>query len=132
MPMVVWALEQKTEVSTPNELRPLLRQLQEQAARSADPFSVIVTLDNGDSLTAGFGRPVSVLNYMNGSHTPPYYQSFSDERLWEDEIIEFEFGGELTEYPGEAAVPIEEAAEALVHFMETGGQLTDRIQWIEV
>lgn len=106
-----------------------LDQLHDQYRRSEPTLVTVARADNGDTLSIGLGATLSVLNFVRGDKNPPYYTSGGGANL--DEVISFAFGGECSEYPIRAAVPIETARAAIRRFCENGA-LTDAIVWEEV
>jgi hypothetical protein len=98
------------------------------ATASADPLLVELFRDDGASLSFGLGRSMTVLDYVPPDLDPPYFQSFSPgasgESLW------FRFRGDLSEYPPDAAVPVEAGRRALRYFLETG-ERSPELAWRE-
>lgn len=56
-----------------------------------EPTLVSITRENGDSLTIGLGRDLSVLTFMRGDATPPYLTSIDPTRHSDDsEILSYD------------------------------------------
>ena len=72
---------------------------------------------NGPTLTIGIGRPRTVMCF-EASLDPPYFVSKGDPTC--AGIMEFMYGGELTEYGEENAVSFDSARPALIEFLESG------------
>lgn len=113
-----------SEVTSLQELDDLLDRLEEEAERG-DPLIVGLEMPNGASLSLGLGRSESVLNYVD-SPDPPYYSSLGDEGA-EGSIV-FYLDGHWTELPRSAAIPIEDAREAMRRFFETGKR-PENVRW---
>ena len=78
------------------------------------------------TLTIGLGRDLSVLNFIRGDKNPPYM--ISKRELESDNVMEFRFGEELSEYLVRNCIPITNAREVVRHFCETG-LLSQTIEW---
>ena len=121
-----WGEDAEREVGSVEELDRALGELESGAAE--DPFLVELFRDDGASLSLGLGRPLTVLDYVPPGLDPPYLQSHSPgasgESLW------FRFRGDLSEFPPDAAVPLEIGRGALRHFLESG-QLSPALTWRE-
>ncbi len=131
MATLTWRMDESEDVTSTAQLQALLAALRQEADAGGRPFTVDLTLDNGDSLSAGLGLPASVMNCVGASGNPPYYVSEGDGTAWDAEVIEFDYGGEMTEYPGEAAVPTDVAVDGLLSFFESG-ERPGSIRWREV
>lgn len=107
----------------------LLDRLHEQHRNSGPTLVTVERADNGDSLSIGLGAELSVLNYVRGDKNPPYYTSSGGDDT--EDVISFMFGGEWSEYPRRAAVPISVARAAMMRFCETG-ELSRDVMWEEV
>ena len=108
------------------------RRLDEIHAQLRNERPTLVTVElavSRDSLSIGLGAQLSVLNYVRGDNNPPYYTSSGGVDV--DEGISFLFGGELSEYPLRAAIPIEAARAAMTRFCKCG-ELSDSVVWEEV
>jgi hypothetical protein len=112
-----------------DELRHALSEARHDAARQ--PLIAEVTLDEGDSLSIGLGREVSVLSYVGASRNPPYFSSQGSLRVSGGEGVVFFYYGHLTEFLPSAAVPVEDAVEAVRYFCEHG-ELSPQLSWVEV
>ena len=62
-----------------------------ESLRSCGPAFVTVTRENGDSLSIGLALNDSVLNFVRGDGSPPYYISSNIDRP-DDQQISFVFG----------------------------------------
>jgi Immunity protein Imm1 len=109
------------------ELDALLDRLTAEAEADL-PFTVALARGDGSTLSIGLGRPYSVLDYVHGSHDPPYFISRGDGEGRDP--IAFVFGGEMTEFPPWSAIPVDDARKALRVFFETG-ELSPEIDWVE-
>lgn len=107
----------------------LLDRLQEYFRSRAPTLVTVERSDNGDSLSIGLGGNMSVLNYIRGDKSPPYYTSSGGHNT--DEAISFLFGGEWSEYPLKNAVPLSAARAAMTQFCKTG-ELAKDLTWEEV
>jgi hypothetical protein len=115
-------------VGSVQELDALLDRLTEEAEAADQPLIVVLGLEDGSTLSIGVGRPYSVLDYVDGSHDPPYFVSRGDTERREP--VRFLFSGEMSEFPPWSAIPIDAAREAMRYFFETG-QLSPEIDWAE-
>ena len=77
------------------------------------------------------GREVSVLRYVGASGNPPYFSSPGHARVRDAEGVVFYYYGHWSEFPPSAAVPSEDAVEAVRYFCEHG-ELSPLIDWFEV
>ncbi|UWZ58376.1 hypothetical protein Daura_20655 [Dactylosporangium aurantiacum] len=116
-------------VTCDDELRQALADVERDAAR--EPLIAEVTLDGGDSLSIGLGREVSVLSYVAASGNPPYFSSQGSSRVRDGKGVVFYYYGHWSEFPASAAVPIEDAVQAVRYFCRYGG-LSPQLQWVEV
>lgn len=96
---------------------------------ASKPTLVTVELEDGDSLSIGLGKELSVLNFVAANNDPPYFTSAGNLQL--DGVISFCYEGELSEFPLKHAVTNEAARAAITHFCLTG-KLTSAIKWEEV
>src|SRR5262245_15617431 len=94
--------------------RQRLDQLHEQYRNREPTLVTVERADSGDTLSIGLGAMLSVLTFVRGDGNPPYYTSAGGRDV--DEFISFLFGGESSEYPLRAAVPIEAARAAIREF----------------
>jgi hypothetical protein len=113
-------------VRTVEELDAALEDLSAEA--TAEPFMAELYRDGSGSLAIGLGREWTVLNYVPEGLDPPYLQARAPGNrktsLW------FRFRGEASEFPPEAALPVEPGRAALRHFFMTG-ELTTDLSWQE-
>ncbi|WP_285470917.1 Imm1 family immunity protein [Actinoplanes sp. NBRC 101535] len=116
-------------VSCDEELRYALAEAEQDAGRQ--PLIAAVTLDDGDSLSIGLGREVSVLSFVGASGMPPYFSSQGRARRRDDEGVVFHYFGHWTGFPPSAALPVEDAVEAVRYFCEHG-ELSPQVDWVEV
>lgn len=94
---------------------------------SGASFLVELVREDGASLSLGLGRSLTVLDYVPPDLDPPYFQSVGDEG---GESLWFRFRGDLSEFPSNAAVPVELGRRALRHFFQTG-ELSPELAWRE-
>lgn len=116
-------------VTCDEELRYALAEAEQDAARQ--PLIAVVTLDDGDSLSIGLGREISVLSFVGASGNPPYLSSQGRARRRDDENFVFHYFGHWSEFPPSTAVPVEDAVEAVRYFCEHG-ELSPQVDWVEV
>jgi hypothetical protein len=116
-------------VTCEDEFRHALAEAEQDAARL--PMIAEVTLDDGDCLAIGLGREVSVLSYVGASKMPPYLISQGLARARDGEGVVFHYYGHWSEFPPPAAVPVEEAVDAVRYFCEHG-ELSPLMNWAEV
>jgi hypothetical protein len=122
---IEWSQHQQKAASI-QDVERILDKLHADFARE-DPQLVTVELnETGESLAIGLGRDRSVLNYMSGNKNPPYFTSIGE--LEADASIEFQFGGEWSEFPIRSSVPVSIARQAMRHFCATG-KLSTAVQW---
>ena len=123
----LWRIEwnnSKETVSSLSELEALLKEINSLGT----PYLVVIQSPvNGDSLAVGLGKNKSVLNYISGSLTPPYYTSIGSSDFVE-EGVEFDFMGEWSEFPSKNLIPVEAAAEAVRHFYQYH-EKSPKIEW---
>jgi Immunity protein Imm1 len=121
-----WGEASERYVATVEELDRSLDEL--EASASEDPLLVELFRDDGASLSLGLGRSLTVLDYVPADLDPPYFRTHSPgtsgESMW------FRFRGDLSEYPPDAAVPLEAGRRALRHFYETG-ERSPELAWRE-
>jgi immunity protein Imm1 of predicted polymorphic toxin system len=79
------------------------------------------------ALSIGLGRDRSALNYMS-SPDPPYFTSHDPDSDDEDGTVVFFYYGHWSEFPADAAVPIDDAREAVRSFF-ADGQRPSNIAW---
>jgi hypothetical protein len=116
-------------VTCEEEFRHALADAQHDAARL--PLIAEVTLDDGDCLSIGLGREISVLSYVGASKMPPYFSSQGSARLRDGEGLVFRYCGHWSEFPPSAAVPTAEAIDAVRYFCEHE-KLSPLMNWTEV
>ena len=125
---VEWRDDSKHVVATTEELESLLDRLHLEHEDAEPILAVIESQINGDSLAIGLGRPLSVLNFVRGSGDPPYLTSLGTSD--EEKTMEFDFMGQISEFPIRNAVPTDTAREAVHEFVKTGG-LPRTVRWEE-
>lgn len=127
MYVVQWD-DQSERVSSPLDLDELLDRLDAAFAKS-DPTLVVIERSNvGDSIAIGLGRERSVLNHVGASGDPPYFTSRGEDPS--EVALGFKFGGEWSEFPTMATVPMEVARQAVRHFCACG-ELDPAVRWEE-
>lgn len=121
-----WGEEQARFVASESELELLLDTLHREAADQ--PFLVELTRESGESMSMGLGRSMTVVDYVPASLDPPYLQAWTaargGESLW------FDFRGSPSEFPPDAAIPLEDGRKTLLHFFATG-ELSPDLAWRE-
>jgi hypothetical protein len=120
-----WAENENVPVHTVQELDERLDALDRQA-RASQPLVAGLERPDGAALSIGLGRDRSVLNYMR-SPDPPYFTSH-DEQADTDGTVVFFYYGHWSEFPADAAVPMDDAREAARRFFRTG-ERPDNIDW---
>jgi hypothetical protein len=120
-----WAENQSAPVSTAEELDQRLDALDEQA-RDSQPFVAELVRPDGAVLSIGLGRDASVLNY-SASADPPSFTS-CDPDGGQNGTIVFHYYGHWSEFPADAAVPMDDAREAVRSFF-ADGQRPSNIAW---
>ncbi|MGW4947482.1 Imm1 family immunity protein [Actinoplanes sp. NPDC004185] len=127
---VKWRAGQRGPLITcEEELRHAFAEAEQDAAHL--PLIAEVTLDDGDCLSVGLGREVSVLSYVGASKMPPYFNSQGSVRRRDGGGVVFLYYGHWSEFPPSAAVPTADAFEAVRYFCEHG-RLSPLISWVEV
>jgi len=111
-----WLEVRESQVTSQEELDRELDRLNAEASAS-EPMIVSAIHPGGAVLSIGLGRDSSYLNFA-ASPDPPYYSSLGDEAA--DGVVEFAYGGQPTEYPRNALVPLNVAREAARKFLKTG------------
>lgn len=101
----------------------------EEIGRGAEPF--VVELADPDAGTVGIivGRDWSAATHERADGAPPYLISVGDPALGPDPLVFFH-SGEWTEFPGEAAIPIATAREALRSFVRDR-EVPSNLTWDE-
>jgi hypothetical protein len=120
-----WAEGKSATVASVDELDERLDALDAEA-REGDPFVAEVARPDGAVLSIGLGRDASVLNY-SASPDPPYYTSHSPGGSGDESPV-FYYYGHWSEFRPDAAVPMENAREAVRVFFRTGDR-PDNIDW---
>jgi hypothetical protein len=120
-----WAEDESVPVHSVQELDERLDEL-DRRARDDLPLVAGIERADGKALSIGLGRDRSVLNYMS-SLDPPYFTSH-DENADEGGTIVFYYYGHESEFPADAAVPMEDAREAVRRFFETG-ERPENLDW---
>jgi hypothetical protein len=101
----------------------------EEIGREAEPF--VVELADPEAGTVGIvvGRDWSAATYERADGAPPYLLSAGDPELGPDPLAFFH-SGHWTELPGEAAIPIADAREALRAFLRER-RVPESVRWEE-
>lgn len=118
---------QRRDVADLEDLDDLLDNI--HAAAVTAPVLVSVIRADGESLTIGLGRELSVLSHVPADLNPPYRASAGD--LEGEELVNYSFQGSYSEFPITDCVPIAKARFALREFA-TDGTLSATIRWHEV
>ena len=118
---------QRRVVADLDELDDLLDHI--HASTVAAPVLVSVIRADGESLTIGLGRELSVLSHVPADMNPPYRASAGD--VEGDELVSYSFQGSYSEFPMTDCVPLADARFALREFA-ANGTLSARIRWHEV
>ncbi|AGZ43953.1 Imm1 family immunity protein [Actinoplanes friuliensis] len=116
-------------VTCEEEFRHALAEAEQDAARL--PLIADITVGDGDCLSIGLGRAISVLSYVRASKEPPYLISQGSARVQDSEGVVFHYYGHWSEFPPSAAVRVKDAVEAVRHFCEHG-ELSSLLTWVEV
>lgn len=116
-------------VTCDEEFRGAFAEAEQDAARL--PLIAEVTSDDGDCLSIGLGREISVLSYVGASKMPPYFSSQGLAWVRDGEGVVFHYYGHWSEFPPSAAVPMADAVEAVRYFCEHG-RLSPLMSWVEV
>jgi Immunity protein Imm1 len=122
-----WASDASVPVGSVRELDERLDELDRQAREDDKPLVAGIQQPDGRALSIGLGRDRSVLNYM-ASLDPPYYTSHDPEVDDNGDWVVFYYYGHWSEYPEDAAVPMDDAREAAHRFLETG-ERPENIDW---
>jgi hypothetical protein len=124
---IKWDASPETTVHTIEDLDRVLDRLHQEC--TAAPVLATVELPScGNSLSIGLGRAESVLNFVSGSGTPPYWSSVGEHE--KDEAVSFNFMGELSEIPLRHLIPMGVARQAVREFVQTG-RLWHKVTWEE-
>lgn len=112
------------EIELPDEAVALVRRLDADA--SVGRVLVEFVSDEGASLTVGLGSELSVLCFQT-SIDPPYFWTIGDI---DDapELLDYSYGGSMSEYEGRQLVTKSAAEQALREFASTGDRPTT-VQW---
>lgn len=131
MAIVKWGKSESTSVvESIEELEALLDRLHLDAAKGEPILVTVERVQDGDSLTIGVGREMSVLNFVSSDGDPPYFISRGDNND-DDQTVHFYFMGSWSEFPLKNTVPLERARAAIRHFWKTGVR-DPTIGWEEV
>jgi hypothetical protein len=84
--------------------------------RTNEAFSIVVGRDIG-----------SLLTYDGQNGNPPYFVSVGDKRK-DLSLIQFYFGGSLSELPESHVIPLDVAIDGLLECVESG-TLSKKIEW---
>ena len=120
-----WAENASVSVHSLQELDQRLDELHRQAREEQGLIAGIERPD-GTALSIGLGRDRSVLNYMS-SLDPPYFTSYDPESDQEGTVV-FYYYGQWSEFSADAAVPMDDAREAVRRFYENG-ERPENIDW---
>jgi hypothetical protein len=116
-----------TPVATAHELDEILRPLLHE--RDGDlPLLAILSAPDGRWMGIGLDEP-SVATFQDGVD-PPYFVSLGSPSLGRSPFV-YSLQGHWTEFAPEAAIPLDDALQALRAFFASGEQPTN-IQWTEV
>ena len=115
-------------VGSVQELDALLDRITAEAEAADLPMIAVLGREDGSTLSIGLGRPYSMVNFVDGSHDPPYFISRGEEER--SERVAFVFSGEMSEFPPWSAIAVEDAREAMRHFFTTG-ELSPKVDWVE-
>jgi len=126
---IKWRADDGRLVTCDEEFRDAFAEAEQDAAGL--PLIAEVTLDDGDCLSIGLGREISVLSYVGASRMPPYFSSQGSAPVRDGEGVVFHYYGHWSEFPPSAAVPIAEAVEAVRYFC-AHGRLSPLMNWVEV
>lgn len=135
----------EVNVASVSELDQQLDSLASQVP-AAQPMIVDVVRSKGDSLSIGLGQPrfvddngddvefapaqpVTVLAYSGRDGDPPYYVSRGHEPI--PCLIVFFYGGHWSEYPGDSAISLSVAREAIRQFVSSDN-LPTNVNWNDV
>ena len=123
-PQLSWD-EQATMVAVNSE-RDLLKRLAEIADQAADaPPLVELYQPDGASLAIGVGAERSVVTYIRNPDEPDWLSRGDSD---DGPPPVFYLHGHYSDFPPDAAVPAEDAVEAMRRFYTTG-QRPDNIAW---
>jgi Immunity protein Imm1 len=98
-----------------------------EAREDAGPVILGFTSSSGAFFAIGLGTEHSCATYQDGLD-PPYFQSLGTHGA--DDLIDFAYDGQHTEFPGTVRISRESALLALAEFMGTG-QRPNCIEWEE-
>jgi hypothetical protein len=124
MPQLSWD-DQATMVPVASE-QELMDRLEDIASHVEEaPPLVELFMPGGGSLAIGVGRDHSVVSYIRSLDEPDVLSKGTVEA---SEPPLFYFHGADSEFPPDAAVPVEDAYEAMRRFYRTG-ERPDNIDW---
>lgn len=106
-----------------------LRLCEEIEARGVDHVLVSFTTPRGVFFAIGLGGRDSCALYWE-SADPPYFQSHGGQATPDGRVVTYLYGGQPTEIPASASIPLWEAKTALKEFMTTGRR-PEAISWDE-
>ena len=113
------------EISTAQQSLGLCAEI--EARQDAGPVIIGFTSPSGAFFAIGLGGELSCATYQDGLD-PPYFQSLGTHGP--DDLIDFAYHGQHTEFPGTVRISRESALLALAEFMDTGQRPTC-IEWEE-
>jgi hypothetical protein len=96
---------------------------------AAEPFVVELADSEAGTLGVVIGRDWSAATHERADGAPPYLISAGDAALGPDPLVCFH-SGEWTELPGEAAIPIATAREAMRSFLRDR-EVPSNLRWQE-
>jgi hypothetical protein len=125
-PYLLWGDKQRAEFDSLVQLEELIDQLTLKAAANKLPIAVQVCLNAETGLLITVGSEVSHVEFASPSGHP---RGVGSRGPWDDdELIEADFMGQISELPRRYWVPIADAREALRRFYLTGAR-PDNITW---
>ena len=119
--IVRWGGEEEREVSSLDELEGLLDAID----REGTAILVELEHDTGSSLAVGVGYRESVLSFGDGQGN--FYTSVGDKRR-RDPGVEFQFGGQESEFYSAMLIPCTDARAAARTFF-VGGGMPNNVTW---
>lgn len=128
---VMWSgVDCPVGVASSEDLEELLLNIDARARTAGRPEMVqLKILITGSYLMVGLGAHVSVLSYVSGSQMPPYW--VSDSGGDESGVLEYEFGGQPSEFDARSGIETAMAIRACREFCGYG-DLPDNVAWEEV
>jgi Immunity protein Imm1 len=116
-----WSDEDMAEVPNVAALKELLDGILRDADSGEPRFIELHNPPHG-YMHLGVGASYTVLSYMAEEDTGPYFVTVAKSGRLDGvpDLVEFDYGGDASEFPGSSAVPLRDGVAAFLEFAETG------------